>query len=58
METRSRTWARAISYRLCAFVLSGFIVGWTTAFWLHLMLTALYYVHERLWLRVSWGRDN
>lgn len=64
METRKRTIARMISYRLTAWLFTifwtylftgnfGASAGFATA--LHLLLSLDYYIHERLWLRIKWG---
>ena len=64
-ETRTRTLVRMLTYRLTAWV---FTIFWTwvmigdimqsTAFAtiLHLLLSIDYYIHERIWLRIKWGR--
>jgi uncharacterized membrane protein len=64
-ETRTRTLVRMFTYRLTAWV---FTIFWTwvmigdimqsTAFAtvLHLLLSIDYYIHERIWLRIKWGR--
>lgn len=63
-ETRARTVARAITYRLSAWVVTVPITWWMTGnVWqafeastvLHLVLSCDYYIHERIWLRVRWG---
>jgi uncharacterized membrane protein len=65
METRQRTVARMISYRITAWL---FTILWTYIFtgdigkstgfatMLHLLLSIDYYIHERIWLRIKWGR--
>lgn len=67
METRTRTIARMISYRLTAWT---FTIFWTYLFtgnlsdstWfataLHILLSIDYYIHERIWLRIKWGRTE
>lgn len=66
-ETKQRTIARAISYRLTAWL---FTIFWTWLFTgditkstgfataLHALLTIDYYLHERLWLRITWGLND
>ena len=65
METRLRTLVRMVTYRLTAWV---FTILWTyllvddlvQSTWfatiLHFLLSIDYYVHERIWLRIKWGR--
>lgn len=64
-ETHKRTVVRMISYRITALLLTVpfayYLTGdWTSAFegsvFLHLALTLDYYIHERIWLKVKWGK--
>ncbi len=55
METHKRTMARAISYRLVALIATAFMIGLKEAISIHIVLTVLYYICERIWLQVSWG---
>lgn len=55
METHKRTIARAVSYRLTALLATALMIGIKEAVYIHLVLTVIYYICERLWLRVSWG---
>jgi adenylylsulfate kinase len=63
-ETRKRTVARMISYRLTAWSFTIFYTwlftgdiaaatGFATA--LHVLLSIDYYIHERVWLKIKWG---
>jgi adenylylsulfate kinase len=64
-ETQKRTIVRMITYRLTAW---AFTIFWTwlimgdlaksTGFatTLHLLLSIDYYIHERIWLKIKWGR--
>lgn len=64
METRKRTIARMISYRITAWL---FTIFWTFLFTgdisrstgfatvLHILLSIDYYIHERIWLKIKWG---
>jgi len=65
IETRTRTIVRMITYRITAW---AFTVLWTWLIFgnlvqstgfatlLHALLSIDYYIHERAWLRVKWGR--
>lgn len=64
METKKRTIARMISYRITAwaftifwtYLFTGNVVasaGFATA--LHILLSIDYYIHERIWLKIKWG---
>jgi adenylylsulfate kinase len=67
METRKRTLVRMISYRITAW---AFTIFWTYLFtgnisssaWfataLHVLLSIDYYIHERVWLHIKWGRSS
>lgn len=64
-ETKKRTIARMVSYRLTAWL---FTILWTYMFTgnlgqatgfstlLHLLLSVDYYIHERVWLKIKWGK--
>jgi adenylylsulfate kinase len=67
METKKRTIARMISYRLTAWSFTIFYtwlftgsIGQATGFatLLHILLSIDYYVHERIWLKIKWGKTN
>ena len=65
METKLRTLVRTISYRLSAFALT---LGLTWLYThdldkstlyssaIHAILSLDYYIHERLWLKIHWGK--
>ena len=64
-ETKQRTLARMITYRLTAWLFTIFwtylftgdiasATGFATA--LHILLSIDYYIHERIWLKVKWGK--
>jgi uncharacterized membrane protein len=64
-ETHSRTIARMISYRISAWLLTVPLTYLLTSDWeqalggsaiLHIVLTLDYYIHERIWLKIKWGR--
>lgn len=64
-ETHARTIARMISYRITALLLTipmtYLLTGnWSSAFSgsviLHVVLTLDYYIHERVWLKIKWGK--
>ena len=55
IEIHKRTLARAISYRIIALIATAFITGLSEAILIHIILTVIYYICERLWLHISWG---
>ena len=63
-ETHKRTLVRMITYRVTAWALTIPLTYWFTGSWtsstgfatiLHLLLSADYYIHERIWLKIKWG---
>ena len=55
-ETHARTLVRTISYRITALLITAIWTGLGDAIVIHIILTAVHYVFERLWLRISWGK--
>lgn len=63
--TKSRSFAKALSYRIWG-TLSSFIVAYVItknftisgaiAFWETVVKIFIYYIHERGWNRIQWGR--
>ena len=65
METKTRTITRMVTYRITAWL---FTIFWTWLFTediasatgfatvLHILLSIDYYVHERIWLKIEWGK--
>ncbi len=65
METHARSMAKAISWRLIAWVVTTIVVGVLTGQWAvgimagaadSLVKIGLYWGHERLWQHIWWGR--
>ena len=65
IETHKRTLVRMLTYRLTAWLFTifwtylftsdiGSATGFATA--LHILLSIDYYIHERIWLKIKWGR--
>jgi len=55
-ETHKRTFARAISYRIIATLITAMFTGIGKAIALHIILTLVHYAMERIWLKIKWGR--
>ena len=64
-ETKKRTIVRMLTYRLTAWLFTLFwtyiftgnltnSAGFATA--LHILLSVDYYIHERIWLKIKWGK--
>jgi uncharacterized membrane protein len=56
MEIHKRTLTRAITYRIIALVITAFWTGLSDAILIHIILTGVHYVHERLWMKIKWGK--
>jgi uncharacterized membrane protein len=56
IETKRRTLVRTISYRVVALLITALWTGLSDAVVIHIILTAVHYVFERLWLRINWGK--
>ena len=55
-ETQLRTIARALTYRVLAILVTAAFAGIGTAIVIQVICTVVHYVHERLWLRIDWGK--
>ena len=56
METKKRTLARTVSYRIAALLITALWTGIGDAIVIHIILTIVHYIFERLWLKIKWGR--
>jgi uncharacterized membrane protein len=65
MESHLRSWAKSVSWRITGIVILGgisygFTRNWEQTTWItaifHTVRFMLYYVHERWWARIAWGR--
>lgn len=57
METHKRTLVRAASWRITATLVTAYFTGISGAILINVWMTVVHYVHERLWLKVSWGKE-
>lgn len=57
MESHKRTLARAITYRIVATAITAFFTGVGAAIVLHIILTLVHYIMERMWLKIEWGKQ-
>ena len=67
VETRWRSWAKSITWRVAGIIILGglswlFTRNWREAGLVTITFNAirliLYYFHERAWERISWGRGK
>jgi uncharacterized membrane protein len=56
-ELHKRTVLRALSYRIVALLITAIWTGLSDAVIIHVILTAVHYVMERLWLKINWGKN-
>lgn len=72
MDTRKRSWAKSITWRLIGIAImppiilyaarlfdndAAKIALWSTVVF-HGVRIVLYYFHERMWLRIKWGNGD
>jgi uncharacterized membrane protein len=55
-ETRRRTVARIMSFRIAALLITAIWTGLGDAVLIHIILTAVHYLFERVWLQIKWGK--
>lgn len=55
-ERHARTFARAASWRIIATLVTAIWSGLNAAIIINVILTVLHYLHERVWLKVNWGK--
>ena len=55
-ETHKRTILRAVSYRIIALLITAIWTGLSDAIIIHIILTAVHYIMERVWLKIKWGK--
>ena len=65
MDTKARSWAKSVVWRVVGIVVLGAVSYAITGNWkqmtlitvlFHSIRVVLYYYHERVWERVKWGR--
>jgi uncharacterized membrane protein len=52
-EFKTKTILRIISYRLVALFITSIMIGIPKAVYLHIILTIVHYIHERIWLKIK-----
>ena len=55
-ELHRRTWARTLSYRITALLITAVWTGLSDAVAIHIVLAVVQYIMERLWLKIKWGK--
>jgi uncharacterized membrane protein len=57
-ETHKRTIARAVVWRIIATLVTAAFTGLSGAIIINIFMTIAHYIHERVWLKVEWGKMN
>ena len=57
METHARTLVRTVTYRIIALLITALWTGMSDAVVIHIILTGVHYLMERVWMRIRWGRN-
>jgi uncharacterized membrane protein len=55
-ELHKRTIVRTVSYRIIALLITAIWTGLSDAVVIHIILTAVHYGLERIWLKIKWGQ--
>lgn len=54
METHTRSIIKAI----IATLIAAYWAGWHAAILMNIVQTFAYYIHERVWVHINWGRNK
>ena len=57
-ETHTRTIVRAVTWRIVATLVTAAFTGLSGAIVINIWMTVAHYVHERIWLKFKWGKQN
>lgn len=57
-ESHTRTIIKSITWRIVATLVTAAFTGLSGAIIINIWMTVAYYIHERLWLKLSWGKQN
>lgn len=57
-ESHKRTLVRAASWRITATTVTAIFTGLEGAIVINIAMTLVHYIHERLWLKTSWGLNK
>ena len=55
-ETHKRTIVRAITWRIVATLVTAVWTVLSGAIVINIFMTIAHYIHERAWLKLSWGK--
>lgn len=57
-ESHTRTIIKSITWRIVATAVTAVFTGLSGAIIINIWMTIAYYVHERAWVRIRWGKQN
>lgn len=57
MESHKRSIVKSITWRIIATLIAAYWVGFSIAILMNIVQTIAYYIHERVWVHIKWGRD-
>ena len=57
-ESHTRTIIKSITWRIVATLVTAAFTGLSGAIIINIWMTVAYYVHERAWVRINWGKQN
>lgn len=56
METHKRTVVKTITFKFLTTSITAFFIGIGNAIALHILLTVVYWLHERAWSKIEWEK--
>ena len=56
MESHKRSIVKSITWRIIATLIAAYWVGFQIAILMNIVQTIAYYIHERIWVKIDWGR--
>lgn len=55
-ESHKRTIVKSITWRIVATLVTAAYTGLSGAIIINLWMTLAYYIHERAWIKLPWGK--
>lgn len=55
-ETTIRTIVKTIGFKIVTTLITAMFMGLGGAIKLHIILTLVYLLYEKLWIRINWGK--
>jgi uncharacterized membrane protein len=57
MESHKRTVIKSVTWRIVATLVTAYFTGLSGAIIINIWMTIAYYLHERAWVKIKWGRE-